>query len=145
MEVQSHLWRQDWEPWRKCSFVLPGQAGKVILQIQKAHPFLAEYNEKLIIEHSSHPPVTFLLNTDSGGEDFLNFYLYKTSKNYLRLKGKWNEMFIELSSLKQQAFEMKPHNQKWIYLGRCDKREHFLRFLSPSQAKEELVSEPAGG
>lgn len=143
--VSHKIWHQSLEPWNACQISLPKDYGKITLLIQKAHPFLAEYNEKLNIHNNKQLSRTFNLNIDTGGEEFLNFYLSKSGKPTLRLLGKWNELSIDLKSQTEKPLNGNIDPKEWLYLGRCDKRTQPIRFVSFSEAKEELIPELTGG
>lgn len=80
-------WSQEQEPWEEIQVNIAGYDGDVFFLAQVAHPFLAEYNYKIKVEHDGESEV-FQLPTKTGGQISESIYIInQEGTQYLEICG----------------------------------------------------------
>jgi len=140
-------WSQDSEPWIETSFELPNNKGLLVLLLQQAHPFLAEYNRKLRLETPHQEPTTLNLPINTGWQELTNVYLHTVSSanqteiTVIHLQDRHSDYYLDINNAKFLDKELIISLSEGIYLGRFDGRNWPLQFISANISPEEPVNQ----
>ncbi|MCD4825370.1 MAG: hypothetical protein K8S55_12305 [Phycisphaerae bacterium] len=99
--------------WQKVTIELPNNLGKLIFLRRRAHPFLAEYDRKVITEDNQGTKTSFKLPGNLGGRTNIKIYL-------IAMKGRasiWLHDIKDKSAYvfdtKKPSFEIKGEYKYW--------------------------------
>jgi hypothetical protein len=138
-------WKQENEPWTELKITLSDPEIEIFYFQQPAHPFLAEYNRKIIFKTPIGQTDTINMFMNTGGrtlfnlycmtekdkkviilEDYFGFYLYDLKKN---------EYSEAIFSEKMQAVD--DHNT--VFLGKIDGESYPLRFIDKNNETKKKI------
>ncbi|MEJ5309968.1 MAG: hypothetical protein WHX52_09360 [Anaerolineae bacterium] len=130
--MQGQNWNPDDEPWIEVAIPLPDGWGQVIFLRQSAHPFLAEYNQKLRLELTGQPPVVVEMPMNVGGSTFTNVYWVAEGVDghaTLQLIDHWGMYVVDLEDPPATALWLTRFEGVWRLNGAAEKTDALLEAL----------------
>ena len=147
-------WDIDEQDWARCKILIPKKDMKIFLDIRPSHPFLAEFERKIVLVDSFSDEIYIPIVTDTGGDTQLKVYcFFDNDQTYLKLSGRnWcvldlstKELYINGLTTKDSLFDSVEENLAkakyyegidWQYIG-------VVKYDKPLYEKN-LVFEPNG-
>ncbi len=74
-------WKQEDEPWQKVKIDFPEEGCSLLFLRQHAHPFMAEYDRKVVLQEGDRQSEEFELPPNTGGQTEIDVYTLKTNNS----------------------------------------------------------------
>jgi hypothetical protein len=87
--------------WQSYQTYIPGTGSQLVFYWKANHPFLAEYDRKVQVISNGHKSPQYWLQTNTGGNHHLNFYLIEIeNENWVRILDEFSECVVNLKTLR---------------------------------------------
>lgn len=138
-------WKQENEPWIKLVITLPEPKIEIIYYQQTAHPFLAEYNRKIIFKSEKEQSDTIDMFENTGGRTMFNLYFQKSrNKRIIVMEDNFGFYYYDIDS-KVYSEDISKNKMRIMmnsttrYLGRIDGEFYPLKFIDiNTKPKKEI-------
>ncbi|WP_430817417.1 hypothetical protein [Carboxylicivirga sp. RSCT41] len=128
-------WNPEDEPWTFISFELDEIGLKISYGQQVIHPFLAEYNRKILFETQSAKTDTMTMTLNWGGRTHIEIY-HDSDKNQLIMEDTFGQYFFDIRSMEYaERSEDFVELEDKRYLGCINGKDDPLRFESTESVK----------
>lgn len=96
---RAETWKQEDEPWKPCLAHTLSDGTMISVAFRQAHPFLAEYDRKVIVAPPTGPSVELAMPMNVGGRTKMNVYFYPQEDGagpFIRFQDQWGETLLDL-------------------------------------------------
>ena len=138
-------WKQEDEPWTKLLVKLSDPKIQIIYFQQPSHPFLAEYNRKIVFKTEKEKSDTIDMFENTGGRTLFNLYFQESgNKKIIILEDNFGFYYYDISSknyfeeISTDKMQIVP-NSHTVYLGRIDGESYPLRFIDKNTEPEKQI------
>jgi hypothetical protein len=138
-------WRQEDEPWTKLVINLSGLKIQIIYLQQSSHPFLAEYNRRIIFKTEKEQSDTINMFENTGGRTLFNLYFQESrNKKIIILEDNFGFYYYDITSknyyedIAANKMQILPQSHT-VYLGRIDGESYPLKFIDKGEKSETKI------
>jgi hypothetical protein len=132
---EAQNWKQEDQPWAKLVVRLSDPHIQIIYLQQSSHPFLAEYNRKIIFITEREQSDTIDMFPNTGGRTLFNLYFQESAdKKIIVLEDNFGFYYYDIGSNKYSEeiaankMQIVPDSHT-VYLGRIDGESYPLKFV----------------
>ncbi|GEM_PF-2214547 len=132
-------WNPDDEPWTFISFEIEKIDLKISYGQQLIHPFLAEYNRKILFETQSSKTDTIDMTLNWGGRTYIELY-YDSGNKLIVMEDSFGRYFFDLNTMKytEKLEDFGDYKNKY-YIGCINGTDYPLKFESLDSEKPTSV------
>jgi hypothetical protein len=139
-------WKQEDEPWTKLLMKLSNPKIQIIYFQQPSHPFLAEYNRKIIFKTEQEKSDTIEMFENTGGRTLFNLYVQESGdKKIIILEDNFGFYYYDIGSksyfekIATDKMQILP-NSHTVYLGGIDGKSYPLRFIDKKPNRKKALN-----
>jgi hypothetical protein len=139
-------WKQEDEPWKKLSVKLSDPKIEIIYFQQLSHPFLAEYNRKIIFKTEHEKSDTIEMYENTGGRTLFNLYFQESgNKKIIILEDNFGFYYYDIGSknyfekISTDKMQILPDSHT-VYLGGIDGKSYPLRFIHKKPNRKKALN-----
>jgi hypothetical protein len=137
---------KKWNHWTELKIVFPDPKIEIVYFQQTSHPFLAEYNRKIIFKTDKGQTDTIKMSDNTGGRTLFNLY-FQTNENkrMIILEDHFGFYYFDLITKKYAESTSidkmnGDNNSKMLYLGRIDSESFPLKFVDGKDEAERKIT-----
>lgn len=139
-------WKQEDEPWTKLLMKLSNPKIQIIYFQQPSHPFLAEYNRKIIFKTEQEKSDTIEMFENTGGRTLFNLYVQESGdKKIIILEDNFGFYYYDIGSknyfekISTDKMQILPDSHT-VYLGGIDGKSYPWRFIHKKPNRKKALN-----